>query len=83
MSRFDLAFKKSHYVTRKDRFYNGISVDQCAQNCLRESVFTCESFDYCYVSGECRTSRTQPTNMSDIEASDPCEIYTSQLNCFY
>lgn len=76
LSRFDLTFKNSRYASRKDRFYNGISVDQCAQNCARENAFNCESFHYCYVSGECMTSRTGPTNISDIVKFDPCEIYS-------
>ena len=29
-----------------------------------------------YISGECVKSRTGPTNISDIVASDPCEIYS-------
>ena len=55
-----------------------MSVDECARACSRQESFICESFDYCYINGECRLSKFQPTDLTDIVPFDSCEIYASK-----
>ena len=76
MSRFDLYKTDYRFISTKDRTYVGLSLDECASTCLRETGFICESFDYCSIIGQCRISRLAP-NASDTENVPKCEIYNS------
>lgn len=76
LERFDKVFSKKRYGSPKDRSYKGLSLDECAQRCLRDSQIFCESFDYCGVSGECRLSRNE-ANETDTADDVGCDIYQS------
>lgn len=60
-----------------------MSIDDCAITCNNLIGFECESFDYCYLSGECRlTNMSAPSIDDDVILFDDefCDIYTSILN---
>jgi hypothetical protein len=82
LERFDKVVAQSRYASPKDSLYRGVSVDECAQRCLRDSRIFCESFDYCSISGECRLSRSEPTNQTDIVTDTGCDIFQSKIISF-
>ncbi|XP_055956297.1 uncharacterized protein LOC126818106 [Patella vulgata] len=60
-----------------DLILTGTSIDDCANECLGEIVFSCQSFEYCYDTGYCVMSHTHPDERPDlIIASDHCDLYT-------
>jgi hypothetical protein len=56
--------------------YHGISVDDCAGDCVQEQTFTCQSFHYCWDSGFCALSTVHPDERPDMLRDDQgCDLY--------
>ena len=54
------------------------SIDDCAKKCLSTKYFTCDSFTYCELAGECVLSNIHPdVNVSDVTYSLACDLYIS------
>lgn len=77
LSRYNLRFAETRYLTAKDREYSGLSVDECAARCSGERAFSCESFDYCSIDGSCRISKYPAVDITDMTPSKTCDIYES------
>jgi hypothetical protein len=80
LSRFKLVLPKSTMSRSMDREYTGVSIDDCARTCNEQVGVECKSFDYCYLTGECRLSRAQAPSAENKTAYDPdqnCDIYNS------
>ncbi len=56
-----------------------ITLDECARICNEELRFECLTFDFCYISGECRLSLNFTTS-NDIMADGQCDVYESNKN---
>ncbi|KAJ8306626.1 hypothetical protein KUTeg_017171 [Tegillarca granosa] len=62
---------------RGDAAIPGISIDDCARTCMRETTFDCKSFDYCYRSGFCLMSGLHPDEQPKlIKPSTSCDMYS-------
>ena len=68
-------------LKNSDAQYKGVSVDQCASNCLGEVTFDCQSFDYCFDTGTCVLSQTHPDKNPKLVATPQmCDLYASTFN---
>lgn len=67
------AFKKDF-----DTVFNQLSIDDCAKKCNQELGFECKSFDFCYLHGDCRLSKSKvSSNPTDFSDSNECDVYES------
>ena len=56
-----------------------VNIDDCAKACLDELGFDCQSFDFCYLHGDCRLSKTvEYENMYMFIDSYECDVYKSE-----
>ena len=57
----------------------GLSVDECAQRCMTEVAFECQSVTVCPDMEICMLNDIHPSqNMSVVNQSQICDIYTSE-----
>jgi hypothetical protein len=64
-----------------DRTYVDYSADRCAKSCANEASFDCESFEYCWISGKCRLTRSLTSTNDSVEPTkDLCDIYQRKEN---
>ena len=79
MSRYDLKLANHRFAQTQDKTISKTNIDDCVNACNKEIGFDCQSFDYCYTSGNCHLSRTDIG--SDIEEyyykTNECDIYES------
>lgn len=73
----------SHFKSIKDKSQKtlsgtlaGVSVDDCADACLDELTFDCESFVYCYQTGYCLLAKTYAQSNTSLMYDRPnCDLY--------
>ncbi|XP_070195502.1 uncharacterized protein [Littorina saxatilis] len=54
----------------------GLSVDECASNCVGEETYNCQSFHYCWEAGACFLSRLHPDERPNMLKDNPnCDLY--------
>ncbi len=57
------------------------NIDECAHACTDQLKFECLSFDFCYISGDCRLSEKLTSNdPNDYIDSEECDVYESKPN---
>ncbi|XP_067679909.1 uncharacterized protein [Haliotis asinina] len=53
-----------------------MAVDDCATACSEDSRFDCESFSYCYTTGDCMLYRLHPDNSQSLLINQSyCDLY--------
>jgi hypothetical protein len=84
MSKFNLLFENSNLKLAPDRTIAGNTGEKCAKACINEATFDCETFEYCWQTGNCRLSRASVTK-SDVVASadNSCDVFQRMfVSCF-
>ena len=79
LSKYDLKYPNKMFKTSTDRttLFN-IGIDDCAKACNKDLGFSCKSFDFCYLTGQCRLSKTQiDQNTDETLNANECDIYES------
>ncbi|XP_064606903.1 uncharacterized protein LOC135471555 [Liolophura sinensis] len=62
----------------------GVTVDDCAAACVDEDVFFCQSFEYCFNTGDCHLSKRHPGEVpSMIIDSNNCDLYSRNYSSKY
>ena len=75
-TRFQL-YRTGAQMSQSAQSLAGVAVDECATACLSEDMFTCDTFSYCYVSGDCYLNTNRPATNHDLVTIDPlCDLYT-------
>ncbi|ESO85118.1 hypothetical protein LOTGIDRAFT_168146 [Lottia gigantea] len=55
------------------------AVDDCATICATMDKFTCQSFEYCYTTGDCSLSTIHPDQHPELlQRNDFCDLYGKQ-----
>ena len=66
-------------LMNNDAEFKGVSVDQCASQCLSSVTFDCQSFDYCFETGICLLSHVHPDkNPKLVVTHQMCDLYSSK-----
>ena len=59
-----------------------LTIDDCAAHCADELGFECQSFEFCYLNGDCRLSKNLvPSDTKNTTVFAPnyyCDIYESK-----
>lgn len=63
-----------------DRIVTGVTLAQCAKNCVDMEAGSCASFSYCDLKSICRLSTASLKNVGQVSAtpSATCDMYTSK-----
>ncbi|XP_056019753.1 uncharacterized protein LOC130054319 [Ostrea edulis] len=63
-----------------DRIVTGVTLAQCAKNCVDMEAGSCASFSYCDLKSICRLSTASLKNVGQVSAtpSATCDMYTRQ-----
>lgn len=71
---------KSKFVASQDTEFAKYAIDDCARACNEHLGYECKSFDFCYITGDCRIS-PRLTDEKDIEymSDDNCDVYESKF----
>lgn len=80
LSRYDMTYPNKKYTTAKDRTIAKTNIDDCARACNDEPSFDCQSFDFCYTSGDCRLSKSGITSdANELVTTVECDVYESKI----
>ncbi|XP_041360235.1 uncharacterized protein LOC121376435 [Gigantopelta aegis] len=67
-----------------DLILTGLAVDECAAECQAEVVFDCQSFEFCYDTGNCIMSHIHPDEHPDsIISSQTCDLFVRDYTSKY
>ncbi|KAK7502193.1 hypothetical protein BaRGS_00006557, partial [Batillaria attramentaria] len=67
-----------------DTLIRGVSVDDCAADCVGEVTYACQSFHYCWEAGACFLSRRHPDEQPDLLKFDAnCDLYFRNYSANY
>jgi hypothetical protein len=81
LSRYDLKMANRKFAKSQDKSISKSSIDDCVNSCNNELEFDCQSFDFCYISGDCHLSKSELSdNMEEYYTTSECDIYESNLN---
>ena len=59
--------------------FSSITIDDCARACNEQVGFDCNSFDYCFQTGDCRLRKfAQAENATEVISDENCDIYDSK-----
>jgi hypothetical protein len=75
LSRFKLTVPRAQMSRSMDREYEGVSIDDCARTCNEQVGVTCNSFDFSYLTGTCRLSKSAAPSINDNTEYDVDETY--------
>lgn len=76
LSKYNLKFGGKKFSVPQNRILLGSNIDDCARSCNEELGFDCKSFDFCFLSGDCRLSKNSITNGDqDFDESFDCDVY--------
>lgn len=76
-------YKSGSQMSNSAQSLSGMAVDECATACLDEDMFTCDTFSYCYTTGDCYLNTNRPSTNQDLIVSNPyCDLYTRQCSFF-
>ena len=74
-------YKTGSQMSKSAESLSGMAVDECATACLDEDMFTCDTFSYCYTTGDCYLNTNRPSTNQDLIVSNPyCDLYTRQCS---
>ncbi|XP_046353474.2 uncharacterized protein LOC124133217 [Haliotis rufescens] len=69
-------YRNNVIYAHNDFVLHQMAVDDCATACSGESRFDCESFEYCYTTGDCMMSRLHPDNNQNLISNHSfCDLY--------
>ncbi|XP_050397257.2 uncharacterized protein LOC126815586 [Patella vulgata] len=72
-------FGNNTVLTKYDTTFSNTAVDDCATFCATEDRFDCQSFEYCYTTGDCSLSRIHPDQRPDLLTKNSfCDMYNRQ-----
>jgi len=83
LSRFRNVLPKSSFTNSKDKDYSGITIDDCARYCIDQIGAECKSFDFCFITGQCRLSHDPAPsleNTTEYMSEEYCDIYESNAS---
>ena len=76
LSKYNLKYGAKKFANSPSRVLLGSNIDNCALSCNVELGFECKSFDFCYMSGDCRLSNNSlSTDDQDYKDSFDCDVY--------
>lgn len=77
IKKFDRIKNDTTIVSSKRmRYYPQMSVDDCANLCLAEPTYKCESFAFCFSQGDCYLASSHPDqNPQMLEIHKGCSVY--------
>jgi hypothetical protein len=65
------------FQSNKQIYLQNQNIDDCAKFCSEELGFDCLSFDFCYITGDCRLSDSSLSETEDYITANDCDIYES------
>ena len=79
--KFNLKYPNKKFSSKKDRTILNLNIDDCAKACMDELGFDCKSFDFCYLHGDCRLSKSEVSEqeINELVESNECDIYLSKF----
>lgn len=74
-----MKFSSKKFSSNKQKTILKVNIDDCAKACNDEFSFECLSFDFCYLHGDCRLSKSRLGNdEQEFVDSSECDIYESE-----
>lgn len=62
-----------------DMIYTGLSIDECASECLGEQSWSCNSFQFCFGTGYCVLYKLHPDEHPNaVKNALLCDLFTSE-----
>ncbi|CAF0773656.1 unnamed protein product [Brachionus calyciflorus] len=76
LSKYNRKYTGKTFKTNIDREYFQLNIDDCARACNEELGFECKAFDFCYLHGDCRLSKSIPSDQpDDFFEINECDVY--------
>ncbi|CAF0875761.1 unnamed protein product [Brachionus calyciflorus] len=84
LSKYKLIQPKTKFLTSQEIELSGITIDDCAKACNEQVGFDCNTFDYCFPTGDCRLRKfTQSENASQYAVDLNCDVYEKDALSHY
>ena len=78
MKKYNLKQPNQKFLTIKKEYLLSQNIDSCAHACSDELRFECLSFDFCYISGDCRLNdQYLGVEAGQFIESYECDVYES------
>lgn len=84
LSRYKLVKPKSKFTASQSSEYSDYTIDDCARSCNDQLGLECKSFDFCYLTGQCRLRESLLSeNSTEVMDDQNCDIYESKFSASY
>lgn len=76
LNKYNRKKPSKKFTSNKNIYLLNQNIDECAHACTDQLKFECLSFDFCYISGDCRLSEKLTSNdPNDYIDSEECDVY--------